>query len=245
MWRADKLERQLAVARRHPEAALITCDHVGVTPSGVFLPALRVRPRYEGLVLQDLLENCFLLGGWSSSMLVRRDAALAVGGYDEARRFFEDVDFCFALAARHPLAYCPEVLTYVVENPLSTMRRTKEAAFVTEVILQGLTVVEKWISASQAPSRLSRQAARFILSKYLRNGLSPGRLPKLQKQIVERAPILATHIARDMPHFAFCLARAGISGFGYLAGGARRHLGNVAARFRPMTARPPQIKTIA
>jgi len=239
LWRPEKLERQLEIARCHPDAALIACDHVGMTPSGTLIPAIAVRPRYEGYVLQQLLQDLFVAGGWSSSMLVRREAFLRVGGYDENLRFFEDADLSARIAARYPLAACPETLTYVVENPASTMRRPEAAApeFLFEVILQGLVVADRWIDASGAPVLLAQEAARLILSKFVRNRLPPSYLRTLQAQMVRRTPALASRIARNVPHLLFHLALAGVRGMGRMTGMVRRQLARRAA-LTPTAAQP-------
>jgi hypothetical protein len=246
-WRHDKLEKQLAVARRRPDAAIVTCDHVGATPAGAPIAALAVRPRYQGRVFQQLLADCFLLGGWSSSMLVRRAALVTAGGYDESLRCFEDVDLCIRIAARHPLAACPETLACVVENPRSTMRRPATDEFKLEVIVQGLSVIEKWIAASDSPGFVAREAARFILSRFVLGGLRPRHLRALHAQMIHRTPMLAARIASTLPHLAVSLGLAGALGTRRLAAGAWRYCGRRAAawRPRPLPALAPVAKTSA
>jgi hypothetical protein len=62
----------------------------------------------EGRAFQRLAYRNFVGNG--SGPLVRRDAALAVGGYDEALWGVEDIAFQLALARRWPVTQVPEYL---------------------------------------------------------------------------------------------------------------------------------------
>ena len=250
LWHPTKLERQLMVARRDPAAALITCDFMSATPAGAPIPATTIRPRYAGRALQCLLHDFFVIGGGSSSILVRRDAFLRVGGYDVRQQFFEDIDLCLRLAAHGTVTACPEVLTRVVENPFSTMRRPQASpdAFNFEVTLQGLTAVEKWMDVSDAPARLGREAARHILVRFVRSRIPLSYLFTLPAQMQQRAPRLAKRIAPDMPRLLVHLAVASISGLRRMIGKFHRQLARNAALKsmpKPHPSLVPAVKTTA
>ena len=72
---------------------------------------LHVRPKEtpEGAVLESLVRGNFVP---TSTAVVRRDAALDAGGFDEAMTHSEDWDLWLRLAERGRFAASPEVLSY-------------------------------------------------------------------------------------------------------------------------------------
>ena len=107
LWRPDKLSRQLDSARRSNAATgFVYCWSRDIDADG------RVwrdgpRPTADGRVALRLLADNFCN---SSALLLRRDAALAVGGYNEQLRRCEDVQFQLRLARSFPAAVAPAYL---------------------------------------------------------------------------------------------------------------------------------------
>lgn len=110
----QRLERQLAAAAAHPEAALLFSD------SEHFLDDGRVLRRNfdafnpcqsdlsAGAAAELLLtEGCFID---SETAFFRRDVALAVGGFPTRYRYVNDYDFFLRVAERHALHGMDEVL---------------------------------------------------------------------------------------------------------------------------------------
>lgn len=201
LWRSDKLERQMMVAQNHPEAALITCDLISVDPHGDRPRSPRSRIRYAGHVGEQILHDCLRMYGWSSSMLVRRSALIASGGYDEALNFFEDADICLRLVHGHALAFSPELLAFVVENPKSVTRRPRSLEQQLTVTLQVLSVLEKWIDRTSDPVSLERAASRAILYQFVQKSLNGRRLLAFRREVALRVPRLARRIARNDVQF--------------------------------------------
>jgi glycosyltransferase involved in cell wall biosynthesis len=122
LWHPTKVARQVAAALAAPSPpGFVYCwlrfidDEGRVTGSG---------PRHtiEGhLIHRHLLVN---FGGAGGQALFRRDAVLAVGGYDESLVRCEDILLQFQLAARHPVACAPEYLVgyRTVEGQLTADR---------------------------------------------------------------------------------------------------------------------------
>ncbi|MGH6787005.1 MAG: glycosyltransferase family 2 protein [Novosphingobium sp.] len=109
IWHPEKLARQLAAAARAPAAGWVVCGSRDIDAADrVWRDGARTAPR--GQVFLRLLAHNFIDNG--SVLLFRREAALAVGGYDEDRRVqgCEDMIFQLRLAARFPLAVAPEYL---------------------------------------------------------------------------------------------------------------------------------------
>lgn len=112
MWLRRKCRAQLALARRSDSAAVL-CGLYWPTPSGETIVSHRGSMDREYLVAELLKRN--VLAGGASTLLVRRDAFLAVGGFDEALRAAEDRELLLRLANRFRMAY--------LATPLARRRR--------------------------------------------------------------------------------------------------------------------------
>jgi|GEM_PF-4078150 len=231
LWRKDKLEKQLAVARARPDAAIVTCDHVSVTTGGAIIPQTELRLRFDGHVFDDVLAQGLELRGLSSSLLVRRAAFDRTGLYDEQLAFGEDLDLSLRLARDHALAACPEVLVFVVENPASATRRVVDAASAIEVCMQCYCVAEKWL-AHPGGARLARQCTRRVLAQLVLRRFRIADVRTIRLQMAARTPGLARRIARSDLHLAFSLVAAGVLDFGRVLAALRRHLARRRQRAR-------------
>jgi hypothetical protein len=101
-----RLRRQMEEAQRHPDAAAIGAAWRVVGPDGRFR-RLMVPPTEPGAIAAALLRhNCLA----HPTMLFRRAAVLAAGGYRSAFRCAEDYDLWLRLAERHELRAVAEPL---------------------------------------------------------------------------------------------------------------------------------------
>jgi glycosyltransferase involved in cell wall biosynthesis len=129
LWHPEKLARQAQALSLAPDAAAVTCDHYQFRGNGeVTLPSLLEsrRDRYEALAPELLAHDVARLDGmglrlmsvgmafFPSTLLVRRDLAIAIGGFDESMRRCEDYEFLLRLLARGDLL--------VVQAPLMGYR---------------------------------------------------------------------------------------------------------------------------
>lgn len=111
LWLPEKLSQQVARFAARPELALVyvRCwfeERVGdIERVGQPLPLGR---RYRDLYLNNKI--------WTSSLvMVRRDDAIAQGGFDERMRYGEDYKLWLRIAARHPVD--------AIDEPLAVYRR--------------------------------------------------------------------------------------------------------------------------
>ncbi|MBI5833973.1 MAG: glycosyltransferase family 2 protein [Armatimonadetes bacterium] len=157
LWLPDKLRQQVAWHDAHPETVLSCVDiaTLGRPEAPTFLH------RYHGatrlVTLDDLLrEN--VLG--TCGVMLRRDAALAVGGFDVAQRYTDDYRMWLELATYGQLAFIDEVLAlYRVDEASLTGQGRKAGEWQTAE----LQVYEKFYAAH--PEYRTRPAARDGLAR--------------------------------------------------------------------------------
>lgn len=102
----ERLARSVAFLESHPDVAAVGSAATYVDEVGRPLFVNRV-PTDSRLIRERLFTvNCFV----HSSVMLRREWALAVGGYDERLSQAEDYDLLLRLSARHALANLPEPL---------------------------------------------------------------------------------------------------------------------------------------
>jgi glycosyltransferase involved in cell wall biosynthesis len=126
----ERLELQVRFLAAHPEVGLVGCATREIDPEG--RPLGVVRPPTDDLELRRALirANPFT----HSAITARRDALLAVGGYDERIGVAQDYDLWLRLSQRTRLANLPEVLAERRLHPGSisatadTLRLRSEAA---------------------------------------------------------------------------------------------------------------------
>lgn len=100
IWHPDKLEIQLGEMKRHPDVLL----------SRTVMEDTDFGPNWQGFVaptrrwqMDESIEPTFRMPYFgTSTVMVRKDAALAIGGFDVRRKIAEDVDFYLRVLARNP-----------------------------------------------------------------------------------------------------------------------------------------------
>jgi glycosyltransferase involved in cell wall biosynthesis len=103
----SRLERQVQALQAHPEAALAYTSYEIIDDDGKLtgVQRLAVPTSYEQM-LED--PDLILL----PTVMVRRDAALAVGGFSPLMRIGGDIDFILKVLRRYPKAACIEEILF-------------------------------------------------------------------------------------------------------------------------------------
>ena len=159
-WLPTKLERQLGLATTRPEVALVHTEFRWLASS-----TGAVRPRRdpgplprEGPMLGALVRSRpgFIL---LSSVLVRRAAVVACGGFDPALRLCQDYDLFLRIAIDHPFGY--------VDEPLALYRRHRTNATADELAARAarVTVLERFLRRHPAARARLRGAHRRPLGR--------------------------------------------------------------------------------
>ncbi len=104
-----RLGKQVVYLETHPEVALLGSARKTLLPNG----AVRAHKlRLQKPTFEDLLKrNCFVHG----SVMIRKTALEAVGGYNDLFRFAEDYELYLRIAAKYATANLPEPL-YVLRR---------------------------------------------------------------------------------------------------------------------------------
>jgi hypothetical protein len=135
LWFPEKNERQLALLERYPDLALIATDRKEVDAVG----AVIVHSLFEHHGLQPFFDQ---LGGQpipgaltrlvrknfipTSSVLVRRQVMMDLGGFNTDIRFSEDLELWCRIAAHYPIACLPEVQTLYRRHGANAVAKTEQ-----------------------------------------------------------------------------------------------------------------------
>lgn len=113
-WLLDKLARQLAMAMQDPVLGAVYCAFVRISGDRITrTPATKVKRR-AGWLHTDILRDSFIS---TQTLLVRRAALEAVGGFDAELPRFQDWELMMRLSRRHPVGCVDEPLVIVHTLP--------------------------------------------------------------------------------------------------------------------------------
>ena len=155
LWTPDKLETQLKALQDNPEAAVAYSWTNYIDESGQFLRRGGYLTAngdvYAKLLVVDFLEN-------GSNPLIRRQALIQVGGFDESLPAAEDWDILLRLAAQYSFVAVPypQILYRVSANSMSAHVVRQETAC--------LKVLER--AFNQAPESLQYLKKYSIANLY-------------------------------------------------------------------------------
>jgi glycosyltransferase involved in cell wall biosynthesis len=160
VWLETKIEKQMAIAAKHPEAGLIYCGDLLM--DGPLQKVLRNRTALaenRGDVFEHLLLGNFI---YTSCVIVRREAIRRAGDMDLKLRFAEDWDLWLRIAAFNTVE--------VVSEPLVLYRWADQGLTVEVPAAERCSHMEAVLRHARSlrpfPSRVWRQA-RFELTRQL------------------------------------------------------------------------------
>lgn len=137
LWLPTKLEKQIALAEKRPEAVLIYSDFNRTEDPGEELVSglARRKHRQIGEEFHSLLRDNFL---HTSSVLARRDALAEAGMFDPKLINAQDWDLWIRLADVGPFAFVDEILTHYRLHPsqtVKTLRFARNLVYADELML--------------------------------------------------------------------------------------------------------------
>ncbi len=189
-WHPDKLRRQLQVFSTNADAAVVCCGFAEVQPSGeltnVHHPVLR------GSIFDQVLLG--RITNTPTTIVVRREALLAIGGYDEDLSNAEDLDLVLRLARRYRFDYAPEVLAHVIANPFSVTRRPIGPDGKREMLLQSVSAYEKWSTSCDLPHYVAQNLRKRIVYTAVTEGYGWRWMLQVQRDMQHRSPVSARRI---------------------------------------------------
>lgn len=114
-WHSNKLQRQFERMKQLPEVGMLYTGTVHIfQDSGRIYRT--VNPRYRGEIFNDLLMQNMI--GTTSSIMVRRQALMEVGGFDELFPSCQDWDLYLRLAQRWPIDFVDQSLVNFFLHPV-------------------------------------------------------------------------------------------------------------------------------
>lgn len=118
LWYAHKAQHHIDLLARHPEVLLTFSGFHYIDAAGQDLHQSSM-PVSETLTYAKLLERNII---HTSTVVVRRDAVLGMGGFDETLRTYEDLDLWLRIASAGPTAIhaIQDILTAYRRHPAQT-----------------------------------------------------------------------------------------------------------------------------
>ena len=123
VYRPDRLARQVAFLRRHPDVGVVGSAYDRVSPDGRYLGTRAYPTDHATIRARQLFSGSFL----HPSVVFRADVVRAVGGYDEAYWTAQDTDLWVRLRDRTRFANLPVPLVRYRTHSAS-ISRTRGAA---------------------------------------------------------------------------------------------------------------------
>lgn len=194
-WESDKLELQLQVAEQYPDAGIIYCDTYVVDEAG------KVSKSGKKLVDEDVFDH--LLDGWMapnpSTLVVRKDAYLDIGGFDPDLSSCSDHDFWMRIAVN-------DIEVMYVSEPLSYFTRDAEnrTSLQTAERMAGVfDFLSNW--RGEIISNRGRIHFYAFLAKYVQEAAFPLFLaPLLEGRVVTSMTIWGKYLAVNPYFYAKC-----------------------------------------
>jgi glycosyltransferase involved in cell wall biosynthesis len=172
LMHADRLQRQLALAEQHPEAALVYTlfDRVSQDNKRVICPSEGGTPEYwRALLFEPGSRLARTPTVFPTVMFFKRETALTAGLFDE--RFnpqgFEETEFCLRMSEQGPFVGIDEPLVRYRARPHAHWVRQKQ---ILHVIIRNLDLFYRilMVQYGSTHSRRRRKAFRKMRGQWLR-----------------------------------------------------------------------------
>ncbi len=154
-WDQHKLQDQLEALRNAPEAGVVYSGTAFIDESDRLLFA-RDEAYASGDIYPQLLIRNFISSG--SNILLRREVAEAVGGFDPTLKSVEDWDYYLRLAAKVPFAVVPKLQIFYRQSSSSM------TANLSVMESASLRVIER--AFRQAPPELQSLKSKSLANLY-------------------------------------------------------------------------------
>ncbi len=162
IWEAQRIQKQLEIWEAQPEAGFAFCNLQLFDQNGVIgEPFLDPKLDYCGNILGKLLIEPLAV---SSTLMVRRDALDAVGGWSEEAGLSEDYELTLRLAAHSVASYASSVLVLMRQHPNRTSQAHGE-----KTLTAFIETVNSFLATHpELPSKMRSQARKGIANVHLK-----------------------------------------------------------------------------
>lgn len=156
LWEVERVQKQLEVWEAHPGAGFAFCNVRVFDQDGAFgRPFLTPERDLSGNILGALLMEPLAV---SSTLMVRRETLVAVGGWSEEAGLNEDYELTLRLAKQTEASYTSSVLVLMRQHPNRTSQSYGE-----KTLSAFIEAVDSFLASHpELPARLRSKARRGI-----------------------------------------------------------------------------------
>ncbi len=148
LWEPDFLKTMQHLAERYPDCSVYACNYDFVSPDGAHRPTIIRRLPFTGE--HGILSNYFEVASCSHppicsiSLMVKKEAIQAIGGFPEGIKSGEDLLTWAKLACQFSIAYSKRVLASFISTPAEHgQSKAKQRWDPSDPVLSGLLYLQQ------------------------------------------------------------------------------------------------------
>lgn len=185
LWEPEKLQEQIDYFKAHPEFALVYSYSTNFTNEAEGDVALVKKIDFEGDIFKDIFfKNSFA----NSTIVMRREAFDAVGGYDESLKAMEDYELNLRISRAYKIGRVPESLMRRRIHPDSFYTSGYDNQYTYQ-----LPVYDKILSNKAIEAELGTAKANFMRGFILKF---------IYKNLYDEHPEFIDQKIKDLAHYA-------------------------------------------
>lgn len=179
-WHKEKISIQVEFMEENPEFSMVLCEIFSVKDDSIINSSNQTDFfQKDGDNFLNVIKNLYGISGIGSSLLAKRNALTAVGGFDPNLTTAEDRDLALRLSAKYKVGSIKKHLVYVLKQPNSL---SKEVS--TGNTIAALEKIEEYAPVLHKKYKTEIEKTKYIkLIEYTKDLLWEGNYEEARKML--------------------------------------------------------------